>query len=482
MSNYRVYVDETTYQVTVDESSQNIVIRSQGTQGPAGEGVPAGGTTGQLLAKASNTSLDTEWIDPSTVGGVLLRTDSVDNGTQSTLDLIGGTNITLTDNGFGAVTIDGSGATIGDAVSGGTNNEVLYVNGSGNLDSDSSFMRLQDDEQSTKMLSKTKASYLYDDGVQIDSFIADNPGTIGNSIALVANGSDDWTTILANWNAANPTNTASLADGNLSDVPNAGTYTLANGSNGVGFFSGAYSNAVPLQGLGLGIEYPISATETAVSGTYNLSTITGYQGVGSLNGTLDFTNNLFSVQIAGDGLIFNVVSDGNDTAYQLMRLSEGNYSIFNSAAIGIGADEVAVWGKSGNNFRLPMTSTPSVGDILAVTNITAGPNHELDFIRNRSNKDSAASANDLDLPYPAKVFEISGTTQINGIKADDFQDGEEAILIFTDALTVKHNGTPSAGYDPILLAGSVDLITSTDTVLHIVYFGNKFREVSRTVP
>jgi len=32
--------------------------------GPAGPGVPAGGTTGQVLAKNSDTSLDTEWIDP----------------------------------------------------------------------------------------------------------------------------------------------------------------------------------------------------------------------------------------------------------------------------------------------------------------------------------------------------------------------------------------------------------------------------------
>lgn len=34
-----------------------------GPQGPAGEGVPADGLTGQVLAKASDTSFDTEWID-----------------------------------------------------------------------------------------------------------------------------------------------------------------------------------------------------------------------------------------------------------------------------------------------------------------------------------------------------------------------------------------------------------------------------------
>ena len=49
---------------------------AQGIQGPAGAdgaagpGVATGGTTGQVLAKASNTDFDTEWIDQSAGGGV----------------------------------------------------------------------------------------------------------------------------------------------------------------------------------------------------------------------------------------------------------------------------------------------------------------------------------------------------------------------------------------------------------------------------
>ena len=38
----------------------------QGDPGPAGVGVPAGGTTGQVLAKASGTDYDTEWATPDT--------------------------------------------------------------------------------------------------------------------------------------------------------------------------------------------------------------------------------------------------------------------------------------------------------------------------------------------------------------------------------------------------------------------------------
>jgi len=35
-----------------------------GVDGAPGEGVPAGGTTGQILAKKSTADYDTEWVDP----------------------------------------------------------------------------------------------------------------------------------------------------------------------------------------------------------------------------------------------------------------------------------------------------------------------------------------------------------------------------------------------------------------------------------
>lgn len=42
---------------------------ADGADGADGVGVPAGGTTGQVLAKASNTDYDTEWIDETGGGG-----------------------------------------------------------------------------------------------------------------------------------------------------------------------------------------------------------------------------------------------------------------------------------------------------------------------------------------------------------------------------------------------------------------------------
>lgn len=50
-----------------------------GSQGPKGEdglGVPAGGTTGQVLAKASDTDNDTKWVTPSGGGGDIIPTNT----------------------------------------------------------------------------------------------------------------------------------------------------------------------------------------------------------------------------------------------------------------------------------------------------------------------------------------------------------------------------------------------------------------------
>lgn len=45
-----------------------------GTDGADGQGVPTGGTTGQMLAKTTGADYDTEWVDPPTGGGASLST------------------------------------------------------------------------------------------------------------------------------------------------------------------------------------------------------------------------------------------------------------------------------------------------------------------------------------------------------------------------------------------------------------------------
>lgn len=64
-----------------------------GPTGPSGIGVPSGGTTSQVLAKASNTDYDTQWVDPTAGSGgaafyVARYDSSINFSTQSQLQTV----------------------------------------------------------------------------------------------------------------------------------------------------------------------------------------------------------------------------------------------------------------------------------------------------------------------------------------------------------------------------------------------------------
>ena len=63
-----------------------------GPQGPAGPGVTPGGTTGQVLAKKSNTNYDTEWVDKPGGGTVSVNVGKTTTGEP-------GTNASVTNSG-----------------------------------------------------------------------------------------------------------------------------------------------------------------------------------------------------------------------------------------------------------------------------------------------------------------------------------------------------------------------------------------------
>jgi hypothetical protein len=67
----QVYVltDEDRIAVGLTSSTYETFAKESEAGGGGGEGVPVGGTTGQVLAKASATDYDTEWIAPPAGGG-----------------------------------------------------------------------------------------------------------------------------------------------------------------------------------------------------------------------------------------------------------------------------------------------------------------------------------------------------------------------------------------------------------------------------
>lgn len=82
------FTDSSTSAFTVVNGANgtNGVDGVDGTDGTDGVGVPAGGTTGQILAKASGTDFDTTWVDPPTGGGGSGTVEEVVAGHAVTVD------------------------------------------------------------------------------------------------------------------------------------------------------------------------------------------------------------------------------------------------------------------------------------------------------------------------------------------------------------------------------------------------------------
>lgn len=71
--------------ITLSLSTPSVVL-STGTRGPAGPGVPTGGTTGQVLSKVDGTDYNTEWADAATGDGDVVGPASATNGNIALFD------------------------------------------------------------------------------------------------------------------------------------------------------------------------------------------------------------------------------------------------------------------------------------------------------------------------------------------------------------------------------------------------------------
>ena len=127
-----VTVSVNSTEVTVQKSN-NVVVEvtpqkaetitiDRGVQGAPGVGVPTGGTTGQVLAKASNTNYDTAWVaggggsgtvtSVAVTGGTTGLTTTGSPITTSGTIALGGT-LALTNGGTGATTASGARTNLG---------------------------------------------------------------------------------------------------------------------------------------------------------------------------------------------------------------------------------------------------------------------------------------------------------------------------------------------------------------------------------
>lgn len=79
--------------ITLDNTVSTLTLGTSGPQGAPGEGVPVGGTTGQILAKDSATNYDTSWIDNFTTDvRKLVKNDSGGTLAKGTVVYVSGAN------------------------------------------------------------------------------------------------------------------------------------------------------------------------------------------------------------------------------------------------------------------------------------------------------------------------------------------------------------------------------------------------------
>jgi hypothetical protein len=184
-----------TITIRTGAATEVIKVVEQGPQGPAGsngangQGVPVGGTTGQVLRKASGTNYDTEWATGG--GGVSSWNDLTDKPATFAPSTHASSHLAGTPAAAASYTGIGDSETFSEEV----------------------------------------------------TITANTAGTAGNSITLTFDGVDDVDTVLAAWNSANPSNQATLDSGDGGQIPEDGdSLQLSGGVAAIGGGSDPFAN------------------------------------------------------------------------------------------------------------------------------------------------------------------------------------------------------------------------------------------------
>ena len=164
----------------------------------------------------------------------------------------------------------------------------VQYNNSGSFFADNEFTRNPITHESVFGFQVYAQGTVDDVSSQYVDWQADNLGSVGNSITLTFDGIIDTDTALANWNASNPSNTASVIGGTGNFVPPAQTVTFSGGGQT------GYELTRNLLGQGFqfaGSTFSDGATGFAVNGLLN----TGGSGLGPFLGAFDFSTNKSSI-------------------------------------------------------------------------------------------------------------------------------------------------------------------------------------------
>ncbi|WP_318626887.1 right-handed parallel beta-helix repeat-containing protein [Paenibacillus polymyxa] len=236
------------------------------------------------------------------------------------------------------------------------------------------------------------------------------------------------------------------------------------GNSGVGIDMGncarcvVTDNLVTFSGL-LGIEINSTVHTTVVGNTVMLNNKTNY----GMTVTAGIMVHLGDPFVTADGFSENIVIANN-------RIENGNNQKY---GVYVSADSKYV--KINGNV---CKGSGSVTDIYSLSNLISVDGN----VTGASPPDviSISSTYDMQIPVHVEIFKITGNTTMNSLKLDGniLPFGKRITMLFTGAMIVQHKSVANGN---ISLQGSVNLQSTTDTVLELLCTGTGWVETSRSL-
>lgn len=145
--------------------------------------------------------------------------------------------------------------------------------------------------------------------------------------------------------------------------------------------------------------------------------------------------------------------------------SSQNITLRSAAGLTLQADagEFLIQGDSFNNVRIFQAGALS---------IDTSPTWLVSSRFGIAKGSDVTAANDMTLGSGGNYFTITGATTINGIADAGWQSGSVIHLRFASTPTVTNGGSPSAGFEELLLNGSTNWTPTAGSTLTLVYDGS----------
>ena len=275
--------------------------------------------------------------------------------------------------------------------------------------------------------------------------VADNIGTLGNSISLSFNGSTDIDTSLGNWNTANPTNTASLVWGDGGQTPSNGATILLSG--GINAGTDPFKNID--QNLG-----------TSDSPTFGGFTVGSGKTIGVGPNYGQFTSG------AGENVGF-IINRGDNTGYASLDFLEGAASASGwSLQLQPSSDDFAIVNRVEGPNQLTLPATGDVG-VAVIGNISIS-DKDSSYVATFDAQEQLSADVTLTIPDQSGTIELQGHTH-SAFTGDSGSGGAAGFVpapVSGDAAANKYlkaNGT----WATVAAGDTVSIATSAADVLSV---------------